>query len=59
MEETINSIRNPHHVVSKRQDEKVLGGAKFGGAGARPATESARASLAGFDAKGVGVLQLL
>ncbi|KAG2336896.1 Pet127-domain-containing protein [Suillus weaverae] len=72
VEETINScIRNPHHVVpaagvSKRRKKekqprkkKALGKAKFGGAGARPAVESARASLAGFDAKRAGVLQLL
>ncbi|KAG2038712.1 mitochondrial protein Pet127-domain-containing protein [Suillus americanus] len=72
VEETINScIRNPQHVIppagvskrSKREKQprkkKASGKAKFGGAGARPAVESARASLAGFDAKRAGVLQLL
>ncbi|KAG1837781.1 mitochondrial protein Pet127-domain-containing protein [Suillus subalutaceus] len=69
VEETINScIRNPQHVippagVSKRrkkekQPRKKKASGK-GGAGVRPAVESARASLAGFDAKRAGVLQLL
>ncbi|KAG1718268.1 mitochondrial protein Pet127-domain-containing protein [Suillus lakei] len=73
VEETINSrIRNPQHDrvpaagASKRRKKekqprkkKAQGKAKFGSAGARPAVESARASLAGFDAKRAGVLQLL
>jgi hypothetical protein len=72
VEGTIDScIRNSRHVVpaagasKRRKKEKqprkknALGKAKSGSAGTRPAVESARASLAGFDAKRAGVLQLL
>jgi hypothetical protein len=68
LEETINAcIRNSHHVVPtpgvskrrKKEKQPRKKKAKLTGSGARPAVESARASLAGFDAKRAGVLKLL
>lgn len=60
-----SSVQNPHHdipaagVSKRRKKEKHSKKKKFGSAGARPAVESARASLAGSDAKSAGVLKLL
>ncbi|KAG1897421.1 mitochondrial protein Pet127-domain-containing protein [Suillus fuscotomentosus] len=60
-----SSIQNPHRdipaagVSKRRKKEKHPKKKKFGSAGARPAVESARASLAGSDAKRTGVLKLL
>lgn len=71
MEKTFAPCTRNTHVVptasfSKRRRKekqprykKALGKGKFGDAGTRPAVESARASLAGFDAKRAGVLQIL
>ncbi|KAG2110099.1 hypothetical protein DEU56DRAFT_249334 [Suillus clintonianus] len=72
VERTINpSTRTPHHVASdagasrRRKKERQLrnrkeqGKADVGDAGARPAVESARASLAGFDMKRTELLELL
>ncbi|KAG2127544.1 mitochondrial protein Pet127-domain-containing protein [Suillus bovinus] len=58
-------IRNSQHVVpapgvsKKRRKEKHPKKRKVGGGGTRPAVESARASLAGFDAKRLELMQIL
>ncbi|KAG1787452.1 RNA processing-related protein, mitochondrial RNA degradation [Suillus plorans] len=60
-----SSVQNPHHdipaagVSKRRKKEKHSKKKKVGSAGARPAVESARASLAGSDAKRAGLLKLL